>query len=71
MITSRLIVGVYLGNLGILGPDTGEIDRFKLQMKRLFKMSDLGFLSFHLGIKVQESVDDITIKVQETTSYVP
>ena len=47
------LVGVYVDNLLITGTNEGEVAKFKLQMKDLFKMSDLGLLSYYLGIEVQ------------------
>jgi hypothetical protein len=46
---SRLVVGVYVDDLIITGEMNTEIDSFKQEMKRLFKMSDLGHLSYYLG----------------------
>jgi hypothetical protein len=36
-------------DLIITGEMNTEIDSFKQEMKRLFKMSDLGHLSYYLG----------------------
>jgi hypothetical protein len=38
----------------ITGADEGEVAKFKMQMKELFNMSDLGLLSYYLGIEVQQ-----------------
>jgi Reverse transcriptase (RNA-dependent DNA polymerase) len=46
----NLIVGVYVDDLIITGESTQDIDKFKSQMKKLFSMSDLGLLSYYLGI---------------------
>jgi hypothetical protein len=35
--------------------DEGEIANFKLQMKELCNMNDLGLLSYNLGIEVQQN----------------
>jgi hypothetical protein len=43
------VVGVYVDDLIITGEMNTEIDSFKQEMKRLFKMSDLGHLSYYLG----------------------
>uniref|UniRef100_A0A453T4V4 Reverse transcriptase Ty1/copia-type domain-containing protein n=1 Tax=Aegilops tauschii subsp. strangulata TaxID=200361 RepID=A0A453T4V4_AEGTS len=58
---SRLLIGVYVDDLLITGASEKEIGRFKKQMKELFKMSDLGLLSFYLGIEVHQSRDEITL----------
>jgi hypothetical protein len=49
---SRLLLGVYVDDLVVTGEDQQEIARFKDQMKNLFKMSDLGMLTYYLGIEV-------------------
>src|SRR4051812_33721016 len=45
----------------IAGADEEVIANFKLQMKELFKMADLGLLSYYLGIEVQQKPEGITI----------
>lgn len=52
---SRLILGVYVDDLIITGACLDEIGRFKAQMQKLFSMSDLGKLSYYLGMEVQQS----------------
>jgi hypothetical protein len=49
---SYLLVGIYVDDLVITGSKTGEIVEFKAQMKKMFEMSDLGLLSYYLGIEV-------------------
>src|SRR5664279_2371256 len=51
---SSLLVGVYVDDLVITGAEVLEIEKFKSQMKDLFKMSDLGLLSYYLGIEVHQ-----------------
>jgi hypothetical protein len=52
---SRLVVGVYVDDLLIVGECMKEIDQFKKEMKQSFRMSDLGPLSYYLGIEVKRS----------------
>jgi hypothetical protein len=59
---SRLVVGVYVDDLIITGEMNKEIDSFKLQMKKMFKMSDLGPLSYYLGIEVKQGVRGIELR---------
>jgi hypothetical protein len=63
---SKLILGVYVDDLIVTGGDPGEIAVFKKQMTSEFEMSDLGLLSFYLGIEVDQQKDCIAIK---QTSY--
>jgi hypothetical protein len=50
----HLIVGVYVDDLIITGAAQRDIDDFKRQMTVLFRMSDLGLLTYYLGIEVQQ-----------------
>jgi hypothetical protein len=49
---NALLVGVYVDHLVITGTKEVEVEAFKEEMKVAFQMSDLGLLSFYLGIKV-------------------
>lgn len=42
---TRLLVGVYVDDLVITGSNSSNIVKFKLEMKNMFQMSDLGLLS--------------------------
>jgi hypothetical protein len=57
----RLIVGVYVDELLIIGTSTNSIGRFKQEMAVVFKMSELGLLTYYLGIQVQHSSKGITL----------
>jgi hypothetical protein len=56
---TRLIVGVYVDDLIITGR-TG-ISKFKAEMMKMFKMSDLGLLSYYLGLEVKQTEEGIRI----------
>lgn len=58
---SFLIVGVYVDDLIISGPDVDDIKMFKSEMKKKFNMSDLGLLSYYLGIEVKQDPSGITL----------
>uniref|UniRef100_R7W628 Retrovirus-related Pol polyprotein from transposon TNT 1-94 n=1 Tax=Aegilops tauschii TaxID=37682 RepID=R7W628_AEGTA len=58
---SLLIVGVYVDDLVITGAATTEIISFKQQMTGMFRMSDLGMLSYNLGIEVSQERDRIVL----------
>jgi hypothetical protein len=51
---SRLVVGIYVDDLIITGKSGDNINAFKVEMKTLFRMSDLGVLSYYLGIEVRQ-----------------
>ena len=56
-----ILVGVYVDDLIITGTSESEIAKFKLQMKERFRMSDLGLLSYYLGIEVKQMKDGVTL----------
>jgi hypothetical protein len=56
-----LIIGVYVDDLIICGPSASDIVDFKQQMKKTFSMSDLGLLSYYLGMEVRQGTNEITI----------
>ena len=58
---SRVVVGVYVDDLIITGARLEELGAFKEEMRRLFKMSDLGLLSYYLGIEVKQGRNSITL----------
>jgi hypothetical protein len=58
---TRLLVGVYVDDLIVIGGCSKTISNFKEQMQAEFKMSDLGSLSFYLGIEVHQNKGRITL----------
>lgn len=56
-----LIVGVYVDDLIVTGSSEKGIQVFKDRMKCLFDMSDLGLLSYYLGIEVVQGKDGIIL----------
>ena len=59
--STNLLVGVYVDELIVTGSSNGLIDTFKKQMKNVFDMSDLGLLTYYLGIKVTQKEGCITV----------
>lgn len=57
-----LIVGVYVDDLLVTSTKVSVIEDFKIQMGRRFDMSDLGRLSFYLGIEVEQGPGYIELK---------
>jgi hypothetical protein len=49
-----LLVGVYVDDLIITGSSKVAIEEFKKEMKGSFSMSDLGLLTYYLGIQVDQ-----------------
>ena len=56
-----LLVGVYVDDLIITGTSADAIEGFKTQMQELFQMTDLGLLSYYLGIEVKQERGMITV----------
>ncbi|WVZ58547.1 hypothetical protein U9M48_008813 [Paspalum notatum var. saurae] len=57
----RLVVGVYVDDLVITGTSSSSIQKFKAEMTKVFKMSDLGLLSYYLGIEVKQDAAGISL----------
>jgi hypothetical protein len=57
-----LLVGVYVDDLVIIGSSLAAVKEFKEEMKKAFVMSDLGLLSFYLGIEVRQDFGSITLR---------
>jgi hypothetical protein len=57
----RLIVGVYVDDLLITGSSLKSIDRFKKEMAAIFRMSDLGLLTYYLEIEMQQTNKGISL----------
>jgi hypothetical protein len=57
-----LLVGVYVDDLVITSTKDAKVAAFKEEMKATFQMSDLGPLSFYLGIEVHQDNSGITLR---------
>jgi hypothetical protein len=57
-----LLIGVYVDDLVIIGSSLTAVEEFKEEMKMVFLMSDLGLLSFYLGIEVCQDAGGITLR---------
>jgi hypothetical protein len=49
--SSSLIICLYVDDLLVTGSDSNEIEKFKLTMNKEFEMTDLGSLSYFLGME--------------------
>jgi hypothetical protein len=59
---NALLVGVYVDDLVITGTKDAKVAAFKEEMKATFQMSDMGLLSFYLGIEVHQGESGITLR---------
>ena len=57
-----LIVVVYVDDLLVTGSSIKAILEFKREMQTNFEMSDLGLLTYYLGIELQQGKDGIVVK---------
>lgn len=56
-----LLVAVYVDDLLVTGTDRVMIVEFKGEMSKIFEMSDLGLLTYYLGIEVIQHKNGITL----------
>jgi hypothetical protein len=59
--SGKLIAIVYVDDLIITGTGKELLAAFKTEMGKIFQMSDLGLLSYYLGIEVKHGADGITL----------
>ncbi|KAJ1289757.1 hypothetical protein BS78_02G188600 [Paspalum vaginatum] len=57
-----MVVSVYIDDLVVTGASEQDVTTFKQEMKALFRMSDLGLLTYYLGIEVEQMTDSITLR---------
>lgn len=60
-----LIVSLYVDYILITGSSVKLIDEFKLDMKQAFEMSDLGLMTFFLGMEIKQGKDEVFICQQK------
>lgn len=67
---SLLLVAVYVDDLLITGSDINLIMKFKTEMSSIFEMSDLGLLTYYLGIEVEQHAGGITLRQERYTKKI-
>ncbi|KAG8492427.1 hypothetical protein CXB51_009682 [Gossypium anomalum] len=55
----QLIVSLYVDDLLVTGGDQHMLAEFKAKMKDMFEMSDLGLMTYFLGMEVQQAYSEI------------
>jgi len=58
---SFLIVSLYVDDLLVIGDDTKLIDEFKQEMMQAFEMTDLGLMTYFLGIEIKQGENQVFI----------
>ena len=56
-----LVVSLYVDDLLITGSSTKLIDEFKQAMMQAFEMSDLGLMTYFLGMEITQGKDEFFI----------
>ena len=56
-----LVVSLYVDDLLVTGSSMEKIDTFERKMKNAFEMTNLGKMTFFLGMEVQQKKNDILI----------
>ena len=59
---STIIIGVYVDDIIVTGSYIKDISSFKREMQGKFEMSDLGPLTYYLGIEVRQTQGKIQLK---------
>lgn len=59
---SFLIIAVYVDDLFVTGSSISIIHEFKMEMEKRFEMTNLGKLTYYLGIEVSQGIEGIKIK---------
>ncbi|XP_028116204.1 putative disease resistance protein RGA4 [Camellia sinensis] len=56
-----LIVSLYVDDLLVTGDNAQMIEEFKQEMMQVFEMTDLGLMTYFLGLEVQQSQNEVFI----------
>lgn len=65
-----LIVAVYVDDLFVTGTNKKMIDKFKKNMSSKFDMSDLGKLTYYLGMEVCQYENEIHLNQRRYASKI-
>jgi predicted aspartyl protease len=56
-----LVISLYVDDLFVTGNNATLIDEFKMEMTKVFEMTDLGLMTFFLGMEIKQSQDEVFI----------
>ncbi|XP_016690648.1 uncharacterized protein [Gossypium hirsutum] len=59
--TNTLVISVYVDDLLITGSNIDQVNQFKLEMKKVFEMTDLGLMSYFLDIEIKQNQNEVFI----------
>lgn len=60
--SDSLVIAVYVDDILVTGANVAKIEEFKTEMAGKFEMTDLGRLSYYLGIEVEQNQGNIVLK---------
>lgn len=61
-----LVVSLYVDDLLITGSSAKLIDEFKLDMMQVFEMTDLGLMTYFLGMEIKQGKDQVFFARENT-----
>lgn len=56
-----LVISLYVDDLLVTGSNLDWVNQFKLEMKKVFEMTDLGLMTYFLGMEIKQSHDEVFI----------
>jgi len=56
-----LIVSLYVDDMLVTGDDTRLVEEFKQEMMQAFEMTDLGLMTYFLGIEIKQNENEVFI----------
>lgn len=56
-----LIVSLYVDDMLVTGDDTRLVEEFKQEMMQAFEMTDLGLMTYFLGIEIKQNENCVFI----------
>ncbi|KAG8492199.1 hypothetical protein CXB51_009896 [Gossypium anomalum] len=59
---TQLVVSLYVDDLLVTGGDEVDLAEFKIKMKQMFEMTDLGLMTYFLGMEVNQTPGGILLK---------
>lgn len=60
-VTDLLIVSLYVDDLLVTGNNACLVEEFKEEMMQVFEMTDLGLMTYFLGMEIKQGSDEIFI----------
>nr|XP_019703149.1 uncharacterized protein LOC109505208 [Elaeis guineensis] len=56
-----VVVSLYMDDMLVTGSDSAQINAFKQDMMKMFEMTDLGVMSYFLGMEIKQAQNEIFI----------